>query len=128
MGVLNGLSNKISFSIKYKLDYSPELFQTPAISHTLLSHDLEEPQKITFLHPGGIVSYAVLRPPSKKASQGVDANTKLPVVLHLHGAGVETDSDQVRHTFDEKPDLRGWLLYPSGVTSWCGDDWRKCVS
>lgn len=71
------------------------------------------------------MSYAILRAPSKKALHDTNPGSSLPVVLGLHGAGVETDSDQVRHTFAEAPDLRGWVLFPSGVRSWSGDDWRR---
>ncbi|GAB1737954.1 hypothetical protein NU219Hw_g2467t1 [Hortaea werneckii] len=87
---------------------------------------LYEPQKFTYLHPSGIVSYAVLRPPSPhsqcKELGGGDAS--LPILLQLHGAGLEADSRQVRHALDEVPDLCAWVLFPTGVTSWSGDDWH----
>ncbi|KAL9005709.1 MAG: hypothetical protein Q9188_001522 [Gyalolechia gomerana] len=86
---------------------------------------IEEPQKITYLHPGGIVSHAILRPPSDKILHVIDPRSSLPVVIGLHGAGVETDSAQVRHSFDEAPNLRGWVLFPSGVMPWSGDDWHR---
>ena len=51
-----------------------------------------EPQKFTYLHPGGMVSYAVLRPPSPTAlDRCKTTNGKLPVLLALHGAGLEAD-------------------------------------
>ena len=49
----------------------------------------------------------------------------LPLVINLHGAGLEANSHQVRHMFDGAPDLRGWLVSPTGVTPWSGDDWRE---
>ncbi|KAL8712532.1 MAG: hypothetical protein Q9225_006939 [Loekoesia sp. 1 TL-2023] len=109
----------------YKLKHSLELHQTPVVRHAFRSLNIEEPQKITYLHPGSIVSYAILRAPSKKALHKIDPRSSLPVVLGLHGAGVETDSDQMQHAFDEAPDLRGWVLLPSGVTPWSGDDWHR---
>lgn len=118
-------SVEMSLVITYRLRGSAEVLQIPLIRHVFQARKQREPQKITYLHPGGVVSYAILRPPSKKALDGVDPTTRLPVVLGLHGAGVETDSDQVRHAFDGAPDLRGWLLFPSGVTPWSGDDWRE---
>lgn len=48
----------------------------------------------------------------------------LPILLNLHGAGLEADSQRVRHMLDTVPDLRAWVLFPSGVTPWSADDWR----
>lgn len=116
---------EILLVITYRLTHSPEVFRTPLIRHVFQPRGGNEAQKITYLHPGGIISYAILRPPSNRVLDGVNHTTSLPVLLSLHGAGVETDSEAVRHSFDEAPDLRAWLLFPSGVTSWSGDDWRK---
>lgn len=77
------------------------------------------------MHPGGIISYAILRAPSMKAIQGLRPDQSLPVLVNLHGAGLEADSQQVRHMLDSAPDLCGWVLFPTGVTSWSGDDWRR---
>ncbi|KAI7273497.1 alpha/beta-hydrolase [Hortaea werneckii] len=89
---------------------------------------LYEPQKFTYLHPSGIVSYAVLRPPSTRSQckELGGGNASLPILLQLHGAGLEADSRQVRHSLDEVPDLCAWVLYPTGVTPWSGDDWHIC--
>ena len=46
-------------------------------------------------------------------------------MLGLHGAGVETNSEQVRDSFDAASDLQCWLVNPTGMTPWSGDDWRK---
>jgi predicted esterase len=84
-----------------------------------------EPQKFTYLHPGGMVSYAVLRPPSPMALESCKpTNGKLPVLLALHGAGLEADDDLVRHALDPLADLCAWVLFPTGVTPWSGDDWH----
>lgn len=83
-----------------------------------------EAHKLTHLHPGGVVSYAILRPPSERALQDISQNESLPLLLNLHGAGVEADSDLVRHSLDEVPDLKAWTLFPTGVTPWSGDDWH----
>ncbi|KAI7218304.1 alpha/beta-hydrolase [Hortaea werneckii] len=87
---------------------------------------LYEPQKFTYLHPSGIVSYAVLRPPSphSQCKELGGGNMSIPILLQLHGAGLEADSRQVRHALDEVPDLCAWVLFPTGVTSWSGDDWH----
>ncbi|KAL1587647.1 hypothetical protein WHR41_03449 [Cladosporium halotolerans] len=76
--------------------------------------------------PGGMVSYAILRPPSLKAIETCNSpDGKLPILLALHGAGLEADSDQVRHGLDPLPDLCAWVLFPTGVTPWSGDDWHN---
>ncbi|KAJ9604566.1 hypothetical protein H2200_010679 [Cladophialophora chaetospira] len=77
--------------------------------------------KITFLHPGGAVSYAMLRPPpvSATSSQG-----RVPVLMALHGAGVEASGFLARHSFDDALDLPAWLLIPTGMSQWSGDDWH----
>jgi predicted esterase len=84
-----------------------------------------DPQKFTYLHPGGMVSYAVLRPPSPSALASCNAtNGKLPVLLALHGAGLEADDDLVRHALDPLANICAWVLFPTGVTPWSGDDWH----
>ncbi|KAL8789590.1 MAG: hypothetical protein Q9213_001026 [Squamulea squamosa] len=116
---------EIAFEITYRFNHSSKVFRTRQVRHAVQSRGEREPQKITYLHPGGIVSYAILRPPSTAALRYVDPDVKLPVVLGLHGAGVETDGGLVRHTFDDAPDLKGWVLFPSGMTAWSGDDWHR---
>ena len=91
----------------------------------LSAHDSHSPHKITFLHPGGIVSYAILKTPSEQAISRLPSQKRLPILLNLHGAGLEADSHQVRHMLDSVPDLPSWIIFPSGVTTWSGDDWRK---
>ncbi|KAJ4502437.1 hypothetical protein HRR90_007850 [Exophiala dermatitidis] len=79
-------------------------------------------QKITFLHPSGAVSYATLRPPPTMSEQV--CNKSYPVLLNLHGAGVDTDGPLSRHIFDAAHDLPVWILSPSGMSPWSGDDWH----
>ncbi|KAF2165209.1 hypothetical protein M409DRAFT_24592 [Zasmidium cellare ATCC 36951] len=81
--------------------------------------------KVTFMHPGGVVSYAILRPPSRKAIQPARTNQTFPILLNLHGAGVDVDSDVVREVMDPLPDLQAWVLFPTGGTNWSGDDWHS---
>jgi hypothetical protein len=85
---------------------------------------LYDPHKFTYLHPSGIVSYGILRPPSVNATCSNPNNTA-PVLLALHGAGVDTDGPIMHKAFDHLPNLCAWIVAPSGVTSWSGDDWRK---
>jgi predicted esterase len=44
--------------------------------------------------------------------------------LNLHGAGLEADSQQVSHMLDAVPDLDAWVLFPTGMSPWSGDDWH----
>ncbi|KAL9606403.1 MAG: hypothetical protein Q9179_000423 [Wetmoreana sp. 5 TL-2023] len=121
----NVSSVEVSLRILYKIEGLPAVFQIQVMRHVFHPRHRREPQKITYPHPGGIVSYAILRPASEKAVHHSKPGASLPVVLGLHGAGVEADSDLVRHSLDSTPDLRGWVLFPSGVTPWSGDDWRE---
>lgn len=114
----------LCLKILYKVNRSPVILYSGLISHTFLNLTVHDPHKITFRHPGSIVSYAILRAPSPTASHGLNRAQTLPVILNLHGAGLEADSQQVRHMLDAIPDLRGWVIFPSGVTPWSGDDWR----
>ena len=85
---------------------------------------MREPHKVTYLAPGGIVSYTILRPPSEKAQCGDRKDEALPIMIALHGAGLEADSDIVKNALSELPDLCAWVLFPTGVTPWSGDDWH----
>ncbi|KAL3438002.1 hypothetical protein BDV09DRAFT_141138 [Aspergillus tetrazonus] len=86
---------------------------------------ISEPQRITYMHPAGIVSYAILRPPPLHPSCALNqTNTFLPLIIGLHGAGLEADSVQVRRMMDAAYGICAWMLFPSGVTSWSGDDWH----
>jgi predicted esterase len=113
---------RMDLKIRYRVvgeDYDREL---PMIQ----DHKIRrwgEPHKVTFMHPGGVVSYAMLRSPSKSAAV-VRGNTKLPILLALHGAGVEAELDEARNEFEPLPDLAAWVLFATGGTAWSGDDWH----
>lgn len=117
----------LRFALKYSKHQSSDPLHTRVLSHQLTLCGLREPHKFTFLHPSNTVSYAVLRPPSHTATAGARSDDAWPVVVNLHGAGLEADSDQVRRMFDRAPDLRGWLVSPTGMTPWSSDDWRTCM-
>lgn len=80
--------------------------------------------KVTFLHPAGAVSYAMVRPPSSKAVDLHRKDNALPIMLGLHGAGVEAEWDDVRNSLEPLPDLPAWVVFPTGGTPWSGDDWH----
>lgn len=122
--MLNPEVDNMSLRIAFKVKGSSVLLHSDLISHTFLKHTIHEPHRLTFLHPGGVVSYAILRAPSVNASHGLSSDQALPVILSMHGAGLEAGSQQVRHMLDSVPDIAGWVLFPTGVTPWSGDDWR----
>jgi predicted esterase len=84
-----------------------------------------EPHKVTFRHPAGIVSYAMIRPPARNATCRAGANSSLPVLVGLHGAGVEAENDAVAHALDPVSDICAWVVFPTGVTPWSADDWHN---
>ena len=116
---------EVTLEATYKVDHLPTVCRTCQATYIIQSQKAEELQKITYLHPGGIVSYGILRPPSEKALRSAGPDASFAILICLHGAGVETDSDLIRHAFNDAPELKAWLLFPSGVTTWSGDDWRK---
>ncbi|TID19962.1 hypothetical protein E6O75_ATG07422 [Venturia nashicola] len=92
----------------------------------LQTRSIHEPHKVTHLHPGDIVSYAMLRAPAKNAICGAkDGKTSAPILLQFHGAGVDADNNMVAHALDPVSDLCAWVLFPTGVTSWSADDWHN---
>jgi hypothetical protein len=118
--------SSIEYVVTYKTSDSSHL-STLQVSQNLTKTSLYKPHKITYLHPGGMASYAMLRPPAKNATCGPGQNSSLPVLLGLHGAGLEADNGMVAHALDPVPDLCAWVLFPTGVTPWSGDDWRMCM-
>ena len=118
----------ISFVITYVVEGDSRILCSTTISSAITSRNISEPHRITFLHPGGIVSYAVLRAPQIGSIKTSPVVEKLPILLNLHGAGLEADSYEVRHMLDSVPHLAAWVLFPAGVTPWSGDDWRKYFS
>lgn len=111
-------------NISFTVEGSSSLLSLTVVSPSSPPRTIEEPHKITFFLPSSTVSYAILRAPSRKVCNELSFTQSLPVLLNFHGAGLEADSDQVRHILDSVPDLRAWVLFPTGVTPWSGDDWR----
>ena len=125
LSLLDTSDPAISFRIVYNEVDSLTSDKELSISHTVAQTELHEPHRFTFLHPGHIVSYAILRAPSQKALSAVNSLSEFPIFLCLHGAGLEADSTDVRGMLDAVPDLRAWVLFPTGATSWSADDWRE---
>lgn len=123
----SGTSTSLLFRILYSMKSSSSLRSSPVITHHFPHHTTIEPHKFTFLLANGTLSYAILRPPSQKVRSEISCSEALPVLLNLHGAGLDVDSHQVRHMLDSVPDLRAWVLFPTGGTTWGGDDWRMLL-
>ncbi len=124
IGCIPSYQRRIRLHLKYRIEgEKPErsLFGT---TWPTVVDGIDIPHKFTYLHPSGIVSWGVLRPPSVDASCG-DSNTSLPVMLALHGANVNANNHLQMHMFDPLPYLCTWILFPQGTTSWSGDDWHN---
>ncbi|PGH23117.1 hypothetical protein AJ80_02745 [Polytolypa hystricis UAMH7299] len=116
-------SLNFSFNFGYGVDYSTETRISQTVDVNLTEREINEAQKVTFLHPSGIVSYAILRPPVNSSCHS-EVNGKLPVLIGLHGAGLEADSELARHMLDAAYGICTWFIFPTGVTPWSGDDWH----
>ncbi|OSS47835.1 hypothetical protein B5807_06315 [Epicoccum nigrum] len=115
--------SSIAYSIAYKVigtGKSSSLEVTQDLNHV----STYDPHKITFTHPSGTISYAMLRPPARNASCS-HKQVSLPVLLSLHGAGLEADHPEVAGAMDPVSDLCAWIVFPTGVTPWSGDDWHN---
>jgi pimeloyl-ACP methyl ester carboxylesterase len=116
-------ASSVEYTVSYRTVNGTDISNLPVVQG--LNHlTIHDPHKVTFLHPGGMASYAVLRPPTKNATCP-SAQSRLPALLQLHGAGLEADSPQVTSALDPVSDLCAWVLFPTGVTPWSGDDWHN---
>ncbi|KAF2203309.1 hypothetical protein GQ43DRAFT_274948 [Delitschia confertaspora ATCC 74209] len=123
------IEDELPLSIEVELNYKVanldgEVFTLTA-SQDLTIRNIFSPHKVTYLHPGAIVSYAILRPPVFSSTCLFGVRRSLPVLLQLHGAGLEADSEEVAHALDPVSDLCAWVLFPTGVTPWSADDWHN---
>ncbi|EFQ91843.1 hypothetical protein PTT_11211 [Pyrenophora teres f. teres 0-1] len=118
-----GSASSVEYIVTYKT-VNGVVYSTLHVSQSLTHVNIHKSHKITFLHPGGMVSYAMLRPPPSNATC-LAKNTQLPVLLQLHGAGLEADNPMVAGALDSVSNLCAWVLFPTGVTPWSGDDWHN---
>ena len=124
LSLLKHEANSSDIAVQYHLDKNSGVELSSTFKLTIHHASLHHPHKTTHLHPNGIVSYSMLRAPSINATC-INGDKPAPAIVFLHGAGVEADSSIVRNTFDSLLDLCAWIISPSGVTTWSGDDWRK---
>lgn len=121
-------STTLSLKISYMKHRNPEISSPIHVTAAIkLNHkpNIYQPHIFTFLHSSGIVSYAAIRPPSEKAPCTPSPANQIPILLSLHGAGVDVRWGEAQAAYDALPDLCAWVLLPQGVTLWSGDDWRK---
>lgn len=118
-------ASQVSLRLLHRIESCFDTESTTAFTANIVSRNIQDIHKLTFLHPSGIVSYAMLKPPVPDPQSELANRASLPIMLSLHGAGLEADSKQVQHMFDEVLDLPAWVLFPTGVTPWSGDDWRR---
>ncbi|KKZ60834.1 hypothetical protein EMCG_04482 [[Emmonsia] crescens] len=120
--------SKFSFQLDYIVQSAKNATRkTNPVTATMALRKISEAQKYTFLHSAGIVSYAILRPPLNESccnSTAGSGRRKLPILVGLHGAGLEAADEQVRHMLDAAYGVCAWMLFPTGVTPWSGDDWH----
>ena len=115
-------ASQSKYRIAYRTKGSNIQEYTVAFLVIITSRHIDEPHKVTFKNPNGIVSYAIFQAPASDTS--LQKYTSLAVLLNLHGAGLEADSDQVRHHLDAARPIPAFVMYPTGGTAWSGDDWR----
>ena len=114
------LGNLLDFELKYSVDGAGR--EEVSFSAPLNHANVTDLQKITFVHPSGVVSYATLRPPPVTTIFG---QAQIPVLLNLHGAGVEASGPLARHMFDDGHSISAWVLTPTGMSPWSSDDWHS---
>lgn len=113
----------LTYNITYRTTKDTHIFTLQAVQK-LNRVAMYRPHKVTYRHPGGMVSYTMLRPPARNATCR-PGQKRLPVLLGLHGAGVEADDPMVTGSLDPISDICAWVLFPTGVTPWSGDDWHN---
>ncbi|KAJ4314577.1 hypothetical protein N0V94_006404 [Neodidymelliopsis sp. IMI 364377] len=116
-------ASSIAYNITYRIVDSSQ-HSSIEVTQDLTHVSAYTAHKITFFHPGGMLSYAMLRPPARNATCR-PRQSKLPVFLALHGAGLEADDPMVTGSLEPVSDLCAWTVFPTGVTPWSGDDWHN---
>ncbi|KAI8833518.1 hypothetical protein BJ741DRAFT_551218 [Chytriomyces cf. hyalinus JEL632] len=109
----------IHFQVQFYDLYTKERFTVKSAEFTLEKRVWGEPYKLTFLDYDNSVHYAMALPPKKPCSVVGEANC--PIVLALHGAGVEASSPFWTEAYKQQD--YAWILFPTGRTPW-GFDWH----
>ncbi|KAJ3406170.1 hypothetical protein HDV05_006128 [Chytridiales sp. JEL 0842] len=111
-------------AVQFELDLidldTLETFTVQAGEYAIEKKKWGEAYKITFMDYDNVVQYAMAKPP-KQPCTAYNKRGRCPVVLALHGSGVEVSSAFWTDAY--KPQNYAWILYPSGRTPW-GFDWH----
>lgn len=91
------------------VDETRSAVDTHELSHRIrLRHPkADDFVKLTYLRPGQVVSCSMLRPPSQQSVVNRDQD-HLPVLVNLHGAGLEVDANDLLHSLDQIASLPCW--------------------
>lgn len=99
-------------------------YQVASLEHKLTHVEPGQPHIITHRHPSSGVAYSILRPPPADMKCLPPYNSA-PILFLLHGAGVDVAESMTRDAVAALPSIDAWILVPSGMSTWSGDDWRK---
>ncbi|WWC89334.1 uncharacterized protein L201_004255 [Kwoniella dendrophila CBS 6074] len=129
IGPLPECTKSINIKLKVKIgDKEKEITWHPTFKHILTSEeDPISPFKITFASPSvqfGIpasVSHAMIVPPPNPQSKSNTEGNLPPVLLALHGAGVDITEPEYIDAVPSIPDY--WTVLPTGRNEW-GEDWH----
>lgn len=109
----------LSVHVEYTYLNSSMRFKKIFTHQLPIVRDIFAPHQFTYLHPSGIVSSGIIKPP-----KSIAAKKPTYMLLALHGAGVENNSPfWANDAYCDLNDINAFIIQPSGVTSW-GDDWH----
>lgn len=113
------VSKTIQFSIQV-LDIDTNLQYTLLTSAFVIESRIwGEVYKFNFIGYDYSIQYAMARPPIQPTIAAKDQ--KFPVVIALHGSGVEADFPFWTNAYTQQQNA--WILFPTGRTRW-GFDWH----
>jgi hypothetical protein len=115
------VKHPFSISIQVGYKYQNDVTQyMRTFSHKIpVVQDIFTPHQFTHIHPSGIVTSSIIKPP-----KSILAGKVAYILFALHGAGVENNSPfWAEDAYRNLKDVNAYIVQPSGVTSW-GDDWH----
>ena len=121
----SSFGERLLLGLNYTIDGKSQARSLPFSTRPDVHGDTSSSHKFTYIHPSGVVSYAILRPPSKNGACGSRAADSVPIMIGLHGAATNAANYDLLHSIDAVHDLCAWLLVPQGTTPWSGDDWHS---
>jgi hypothetical protein len=104
---------------QYRLDWTYDLQHVSSDTSSPFTITFASPQEPEENHEPSLVSYATVVPPKQALSP--DAQHKPPVLLGLHGAGVDVENPFWAEAIPSVPGM--WAVLPTGKNEW-GEDWH----